>query len=362
MRAANAIQGVIGRASATNQQELPTGAYRTDIIAPGESLWNPPEENLMTRFGLNPGDAIVLPAGRYGNIDIMGYQSGIWIMSDDVGTASVNRINFGDFGENPKVIGNPNASKNLVIENSPGDHYFGLYCANTGNILYRNLLVRNCVMGIQVITEVANLAHYIRDYQNLQIYNVDMEDIEQEGVYSGFFQYSPIQITGLIRNVRTTRTGRDGIQGKNGTYQILNNTVTDTGLEGNNDHGHGIALGADGGGTHLVKDNSVTNAFTYGIFCSALGDVNIRGNTISAPNNSGFFGKNYNTDTEDPLGIGYQRFIFYGNSFTGNPKALEVVRDPVKVPMTVDLYDNNTFTGTQVIETANGIVLNNLPA
>lgn len=42
-----------------------TGVYRTDIITPGTllapgALWNPSGEDLMVRFGLNPGDVYLL--------------------------------------------------------------------------------------------------------------------------------------------------------------------------------------------------------------------------------------------------------------------------------------------------------------
>jgi hypothetical protein len=294
-----------------------------------------------------------------------GYFEDIWIMSaDDPGTVRISYTNFGKTGTGLKFVGHPNRNKNLLLQNIGTDVYFALHSRNAGDILFRNFKVDGAAMGVQHVIYPEEESSYTIDHVNLVIDNVEISNVDQEGIYVGSHIGSLIQHNAIIKNCVLTDIGRDGIQTRSGRFKIFNNTGTNIGTNGEDPHGHGILIGTSGGSTlyserSIISGNTFTNVHYYGIFVNGFGYVDIENNTIQSGNNA-INTKNYESDTEDLLSIGFQTLMIKGNNLTGSPNAIDIRRDPAKCPVTVNLYGDNTLTGSQYIETSNGIVLNNL--
>lgn len=371
---------------------MPTGDYIAGIITTG-GIWNAPTENLMTTYGLRPGDCLTLPAGNINHIDLMGYYNRIWIMPSSSSVTTVTRINWGDYGKHPSVSGTVGVSRNLVIQNSWGG-YFASGCRGTGMVLYRNIKVQHCFMGIQVESRLKNYAtfasfpgtglfdfHY-RDLSTgiyyywdgdtyevtpfpiqLQVQNVytgyvDVDSVNQEAFYYGADVGSDIHMDGVVEYCTTNNTGRDGIQCRNGRWTIRYCTVDSTGLNNEDAHGHGILIGGNGGGgTSYIQNCTVTNAWNYGLFSNGYDTIKFINNNVQS-RNAALLTKNYESDTEDILGIGFQYFYVDGNTFntTVGTEGVDMRRDPVKCPVGVYWCTNNTILdGARYIETFNGI-------
>ncbi len=359
-----------------------TGAFRTDIILPGTlesptGFYNPPGQNLMTTYGLSPGDVIVLQAGYYDQLYFTGYFDDITITSGSTGTVNIlGFVNFGPEGKHHKLVGNMAANKNIVI-NSGLDGYFASSSRASGSIYYRNLDLQDNFMGIQVEhRDNTDLEYpsYLLDYQDLTIRDVNIDGTGQEAMYIGSNIVSDHQIYGVIRDCTVANCGRDGIQCRNGIFTIDNNTVTNVGTNAESAHGHGILYGGGGGSTNInektyITNNTVSDAEVYGIFANGYGYVWIEGNNIQSNTESAIYCKNYESNSEDILNIGFQHFTIKDNSLNttdpSSPLSIDIRRDPVKCPVTVDLYSDNTLSDGVYIEDGvngpnNGITTNNL--
>lgn len=360
-----------------------TGAFRTDIITPGligspTVFYNANAENLMTTYSLNPGDVIVLQPGYYNTIDFMGYFNDITITSSNTGTVNISgRVNFGAEGQHHKFIGNLAVSKNITISSGLGG-YFATSSRSSGDIYYRNLSLVDNFMGIQVEHRDSSdpeYASYLLDYQNLIIDNVTIDGTGQEAMYIGSNIISDHQIYGIIRNCTVLNNGRDGIQCRNGLFRIEYNTITGVGQNLETAHGHGILYGGGGGSTDInlktwILNNEISDAYVYGIFINGYGYIWIEGNNVQSDIESAIFCKNYESDTEDILGIAFQHFTLKNNTWESNdptdPHAVDIRRDNTKCIVTVHYYSTNTLVaGNKYIEdgvngAANGITTVNL--
>lgn len=378
---------VSGVDSAGASTSFVTGAYRTDIIVPGPNsgaatgFWLGPGSNFMTTYSFSPGDVIILNPGWYSTLDFMGYYDDITLCSSNTGTVNVTgRINFGPEGKHNKVVGNMAVTKNIVI-NSGLAGYFACSSRSSGINYFRNLDLQDNFMGVQVEhreTSDPEFGSYLLPYQNLTIRDINIDGTGQEAMYIGSNIISPHQIYGIIRDCTIANCGRDGIQTRNGLFTIYNNTINDVGMNGEDAHGHGILYGGGGGDATLkttIMNNTVHNAAVYGLFCNGYGHIWVENNTfhggiLTAPTQaqfSGLFFKNYESNTEDILGIGFQHFTLKNNSFTTvhGDHAVDIRRDNVKCPVTVDYYQstmtlspNDTYIEDGVHGAAYGIVTN----
>lgn len=380
------ISSVVGGIESTKVvTSRATGAYRTDIInASNTAMWNPSGENFMTRFSINPGDVIMIPSGTYSTLDFNGYFDDITLCTQAGATVLVTgRINFGAEGKHHRVLGNLADAKTKFEVSSGLGGYFACSSRSSGDIYYRNMYLHNNFMGIQVEhreTTDPEYPNYLLNYQRLYIRDIDIDGTGQEAMYIGSNIISPHQIYGHIFNCNVSNCGRDGIQTRNGRFNIHDNTITNVGTNGEDAHGHGILYGGGGGSTNpaertIIRDNVVTNAAVYGIFCNGYGYVDIIGNTtasgtLTAPTQaqfSGIFFKNYESNTEDIQGVGFQEFTIKDNSFTTlhGSHAIDIRRDNTKCPVTVNLYattnttsPNDTYIEDGVHGAAFGIVTN----
>lgn len=359
-----------------------TGAYRTNIILPGTigsptSYFLSSVQNIMTLESLSPGDVIILQAGYYSSIDLDGYYEDITITSENTGTVYIrDRVNFGPLGKHHKLLSNLAVSKNIVIGDDING-YFGSSSRGSGNIIYRNLDFQNNVMGIQVEHRDSGdpeYSSYLLNYQNLIIQDCTINNTEQEGMYIGSNTITDHQIYGTIKGNTVSNCGRDGIQFRNGIFNVHDNDIATVGTGGNDSHGAGILYGGGGGSSDInqktwIVDNTVTDARVYGIFVNGYGHIWIEGNIVDSNIESALYCKNYESDTEDIHGIGFQYFTVKDNSFDSSdptdPHAIDIRRDNAKCPVSVDLYTNTLVAGDLYIEdgvngAAFGIVTRNL--
>jgi hypothetical protein len=344
-----ASQGRYAITLANGTLPMPTGVARTGIFNTGEDYYLAPGQNFNTVEGVDPGDYIVLESGSYGHINIQGTFDDLWIMGPPSGMAYVNSFGFGDFGLNVHIIENPaaNGVKTLTITNAAYD-YFAINCRSTGRIIFRNFNITDAEMGIQVETRIEDIANYRAAYQTLTITGIDINGTNQEGMYIGADTYSTIPITWYIANNTVSNTGRDGIQVRNGSGTVENNSGSNIGLNEDSNHGHGILYGTGSTGC-IIRNNTFTNIFYYGALINGFGNITFTGNTLEA-GNSGFYFINY-AGEQDYEGVGHQTLTLVGNTFTGVPVAIDCRRDPAKNPMTLTL-GSNTLTGTEYIEEA----------
>lgn len=370
---------------------MPSGVYRTDIIALGGGLWSGYTNNFNTDWSFAPGDAIRLAAGTYGAIEIMGDSDEVWIVGPISGVATVQRISFGDWGRSPKIIShpaNPLREASLVI-NDGAQIYFAPYIRSTGDVLVRGITVENCRMGPQVETRIsvyANLAAFPvigafdhnykatdsglwyswngttytttlgvkEDYQTAKILNCVVNNVYFEGTYNGADAASPVPTNSIIRNCTYTNTGRDGCQVRNGSLLVEDVYIEDAGLNNEGPHGHGFTAGANSSGL-IARRVKVINASANSCFCNTMGDSVFEVCSFKGGGEYGFYMNNYAADTDDVFGEGQQTATFKNCEFQGTLGAIWIQRDPANCPMTVNRYSTNTYTGSVNIETSNGI-------
>ena len=278
-----------------------------DIIKPssGDFWYN--TNNFNSQFGLQPGDTVVLRSGRYGHIDIT-HINGITFINE--GQVEINSFNLGNGATNIRVLGNgtPGIQYGIRIKGTNG--YFATDWTATGDLEIGNVEVAGNNMGFKV-TSVPGTA-YPLSYQNLWIHDCLVQNTTQEAMYLGRDELGGPFITAKVERNIVRNAGRDGIQVRNGTFEIIDNVVDNVGVGNSYGHTHGILFG---GNTKngVCERNIVTNVnYGFALFINGYGTFSVQCNTFSS-SGSAIFTKNFEKQ-EDLQGVGYQRFEVHNNT------------------------------------------------
>jgi cell fate (sporulation/competence/biofilm development) regulator YmcA (YheA/YmcA/DUF963 family) len=277
--------------------------------------------DFMKEHNLNRGDTVVISQGTYGHTVI---SNCFGITFQNEGQVVFNGgFNFEMPSSDNKLIGNgtPGIKYGILIKNT--EYFAGRWYA-WGNMEIAFVAVKKAQMGFQVKTEPD--WDYKKQPTRISIHDLLIEDVEQEMLYIGSDNLGGSYITGDIRRVTGRRSGRDGIQVRNGNFVIEDNDLKDVGLNNEAGHQHGILIGGNSnGGT--IRKNKVENAVGYGIFVNGFGNIFIECNEIINSGNSAVFTKNYEK-YEDLQKTGYQKFYIRNNTLhSRNPRTIEMYYD-----------------------------------
>ncbi len=316
-----------------------------DVIRPGGDFWHN-NGSFNTQYGVNPGDTVVLRAGTYGHIDITNI-SGVTFINE--GQVLVDSWNFNNGAINVKILGNGTAGIKYGIR-FIGRANFASRCYATGDIEFGWLEVAGNLMGFQVKTDPG--VGYPLNYQRVLAHDLYIHDTGQEAIYFGSDNLGGPQINGRIWNVKTERTGRDGIQTRNGTFIIEDCEVISPGLAGDNNHNHGFLIGGN------TKNGTIRrcigrNIPNFGIFCNGYGEILIECNDIQS-GNSALFTKNTEY-WEDLQKVGYQNFTVRNNIFT-SVRSIEMGSNNANIAVRGNVT-NNKCSGS--VGVAGGITQSN---
>lgn len=311
---------------------------RTDIFRKGQPFAMGADQDFNKEFGLAPGDAVQLADGME-YIDI-GRLNGITFFSET--PVEIGSITFHGACFSPRLIGKDNSIKLVKADR------FGCMWEAVGTMEIAGVHAAGCLQGFQVLSKPENAAKYIANVQNIYIHDCLVEDSAYEALYLGhYIAGSPCWINGKVERVVVRRAGNDGIQCRNGYFEVLNNTLEDIGLGGNDSHAQGILFG---GNTKngIARGNKLARVAGYGIFANGFGDFLFEDNQIQSAS-SCVFTKNHEPE-QDLQKVGYQKFTVKNNTLLpGNGKPVEAYYKTGSVPSTV-IYQGNSATGTPYIE------------
>jgi hypothetical protein len=321
-------------------------AIRRDIFTHSGDYYFPMDFNEY--FQLMPGDIVIVPAGKYGSLEIF-KANGITFINEG-GQAEFKFISFYQGTQNMAVLGNGSPGTQFGFKCYSPNHFGGLF-ETVNRLVLQNIHVEGTTMGFQVLTKPG--ASYPGNEQILNIENCLIEKVKDEGLYLGADALGGPWIVGNIRNNVLRNCGRDGIQVRNGFFNVENNVIEGTGGNGEEWHSHGILFGGNSNGG-ICKNNKVSGVGGIGLFINGMGDFQIQGNSFQSQGSAVFI-NNY-ADKEDLQRVGFQRVTIKGNKLVeGNGKSLEVLRDPAKAPQQVDFYYNE-YSGH--LEVQPGVVFN----
>lgn len=386
----------IYQGSLTDWLYFPVGVPRTDIIT-GASFFSGYTSDFNADHSYN-GDTqyIQLAAGTYTNLQWRGKASGVKLVGPETGVATITEyIAFGDWTEDVVIMSHPNnplREQSFVFNDAPR-FYFTQYVRGTGNILIKGV---SCISGriaqqIETrLSEYANLAAFpaigaldhnyraldteieyhweaaptnayvanpfpiAQAVQNVKILNCVIDGTDMEGTYNGADLGSPIPTNTTVRNTHYLTTGRDACQARNGYIAYIDVTIDNAGDNGESTHGHGSPIGANSTGA-LLQRVKVTSAFANSLFSNTLGEVTCELCYFQGAGENGMYASNYTSTTENIFGMESITYNLVNCHFEGVNKALWIQMDPAKLPMTVNRYSTNTYSGAVTIETGNGI-------
>jgi hypothetical protein len=317
-----------------------------NIFKPGEDLWNPPDQDFNDAHGINPGDVVAIQTGEYGIVNLHNAR-GITFINEG-GPARFKYFSMYEKTKDMAIVGNV---ADDIVFSSPAN--FGSKCETTGNLTMKNIKVEGSTLGIQVVHDPNKT--YLSNTVNLLVENVSVDGVGMEGMYFGHDVLGGPFITGEVKNCSVKNCGRDGIQVRNGRYNVNGNIVDNVGLNGESYHAHGILFGGNSSGGTLVN-NKVSRASGLGVFINGYGEFVIDGNDISS-SLAAIFSNNYASDA-DLQKQNFQRLLIRNNKlFGGDGRTLQIQRDVLKAPVEVEFY-SNTHSGRLDIEA--GVVLKEL--
>jgi hypothetical protein len=281
-------------------------AVRKDIFMDrGRDYYYPASVDFNAYHSVEPGDVVIIPEGQYGSMEIFNAK-GITFITE--GVAQFKFISFYEGTEDMSLQGDLNVDHGLVL--SDPNHFGGLF-NTTGKLSFQGVRVTGSMMGLQVVNKPG--AKTRQPFTDLSMQDVLIEDVKQEGIYVGHDSLGGPWIKGIYRNVVTRRTGRDGIQTRNGFHDIQYCIVEDTGLAGEAPHAHGILFGGNTNGG-ICQNNKLSGVGGIGIFINGFGDFDIYNNDVEAKVYS-LFTKNAEGRTADLQKVGYQQFDISWNKF-----------------------------------------------
>ncbi len=264
--------------------------------------------NFNTTFNLNPCDTVVLQAGTYGRIDI-GIVDGITFTNN--GQVIVNSVNFYSGSKNVKLLGNgtPGIQYGIKIN---GANSFATYWKATGELEIAYVEVVGTAAGIEVKHPPGEA--YTQNFANLKIHDNYIHDHQLEGMYIGMDNLSlDVLINAEIYNNIVRNSGNDGIQTRNGTFNIHDNIVDNVALSPAFPYDiNGILIGGNTKNS-TIHNNTVSRVPGTAIFNNGWGNHTITCNVISS-NQPGIFTKNYEFTTEDLQNVGFQNFVIQNNT------------------------------------------------
>jgi hypothetical protein len=176
-------------------------------------------------------------------------------------------------------------------------------------------------------------------------------------------------MTALVERIIVRDAGADGIQCRNGYFEVYDCDLDGVGLNGDSINAQGILFGGNTNGG-IAKRNIMANVGGFGIFCNGWGDFEFACNLITC-NTSGIFTKNYEYD-QDLQGVGFQNINEHDNTINAaNGIAFEhYYRSHMDVygtagpnkPVTVHATNNRTAGTSNIQPGAVFVPSNNGPA
>lgn len=328
----------------------PGGAVRDDIFTPGNSYYFGITDDFNAIYDLNPGDTVLIPAGTYPSIDVLN-ATGITFKNSG-GLVTVGHFNLGPKCKDCKILGNGYGGVTYGIRAVNASNFgFGLSC--TGNIEVAWVESIGNVIGIQLVGEDGPA--YAVNVQNLHLHDCRIQEAQFESVYLGYYIVGGIYMTALVERIDIVDSGSDGIQCRNGYFEIYDCTGNGIGLTGDSSNAQFILFGGNTNGG-IAKRNYGRNVHGYGIFCNGWGDFLFECNDIESAASS-IFTKNYEY-AQDLQGVGHQTITERNNTLVStsgvafehyyHDHVAAGVSGPDK-PVTVTALNNRT-AGTPNIE------------
>lgn len=318
------------------------GKVHRNIFTPNQDMWMPPEISFNQYFNILAGDSVAIAAGSYGACNI--YRAERITFFNEGGQVTFKYFSLYNGTKDISILGNGTPGVEYGIVFSSTTNFGGLF-ETTGFLNFKNVKVSGSTLGIQVGHHPSKT--YAAPSLNLRVENCQIENVGMEGLYIGHDALGGPFITGTILNNIINNTGNDGIQVRNGKFTITGNSLDNIGLNGIDIHSHGILFGGNSNGG-FCSGNTATRVRGFGLFVNGYGEFKIENNSFQS-GNSAIFTNNYAKDA-DLQNVGYQRFYVSGNNLNAtNSKAIEVLNDPVKAPITLS-FSNNVYTGDKVIQ------------
>lgn len=335
------VSDSLTQTAATTSVAAVAGKKVYNVIKPGGDLWYY-TNNFNKEFNVNPGDTVVLKAGTYGHIDIT-HIDGVTFINE--GQVIVDSWNFNNGATNVKLLGNgtPGIKYGIKIN---GKNNFATRWFATGNLEIAHIEIDGSKMGFQVKT--LPYETYPLNWINLSIHDCLIQNTGQEGVYAGADELGGPYMIGKIYNVIVKNTGRDGIQVRNGTFEVYDNVVDGIGTSNDPGHTHGILFG---GNTNngICRNNKVSNVkYGFALFINGYGTFTIECNDFKSSGSS-IFTKNFNK-SEDLQKVGRQEYIVRNNSMTSdNNQSMETYMENNGIPVKVT-YTGNKTSGKAAVQ------------
>lgn len=311
-------------------------ATHTNIIANGD-FWGASIDFNASK-GVAPGDTVILK-GNYGHIEF-GKINGVTFLND--GPVTIKSMNIYAGGRDIKLLGNGTAGLERGIKIQGTN--FGINWEAVGSLEIGYVEIIGNAMGIKVSTQ-PNVS-YPLDYQSLYIHHCKIQGVGQEGMYLGRDELGGPFITGKVIQNSVSDCGRDGIQVRNGVFEVNYNSVTNVGLNGEGIHDEAILFGGNSKGG-ICKGNIIQMVPGNGIFCNGAGEFFFVQNTMNVKG-PGIFTKSPIV-AEDLQKLGYQHITIQGNTITSaSGIALQSYKENA-VPTTIKYYQNATTGRTEVM-------------
>lgn len=357
-KAMSLLQAIIGLSG--NPTPPPSGAVRSDIFVPGNDYYFGDGVNFNSTYGLNPGDTVLIPAGTYGSIDIM-QATGITFKNSG-GVASMGHFNLGPMVKDCKILGNGHGPTTYGIKTTSSSN-FGLGLSCTGNIEVAWVESDGNILGIQLVGQTG--VTYAVNAQNLHLHDCKVSNSIQEAVYLGYYIVGGIYMTALVERIIVRDAGADGIQCRNGYFEVYDCDLDGVGLNGDSINAQGILFGGNTNGGK-AKRNVMTNVGGYGIFCNGWGTFEFSCNLITC-NTSGIFTKNYEYD-QDLQNVGFQNIMEHDNTINSlngiafehyYHSAAEAGSGGPDKPVTATATNNKTDDGSNIQPLVNWTYSNN---
>lgn len=329
-------------------QDVP-GNVRGDIFVPGNSYYFSADNDFNALYGLNPGDVVLIPAGSYPSIDIL-KADGITFKNYG-GKATIGHFNLGPGVKDCKILGNGHSGTTYGIKVIDPDR-FGLGLSCTGNIEIGWVESDGNILGIQLVGQPGPT--YAVNSQNLYLHDCKVSNSIQEAVYLGYYIVGGIYMTALVERIVVVNAGADGIQCRNGSFQVYDCNLNGIGLNGDSINAQGVLFGGNTNGGK-AKRNVMRNVGGFGIFCNGWGSFEFSCNDMQT-NSSGIFTKNYEYD-QDLQNVGYQNISEHDNIIVAANNiafehyyrtASEAGASGPNKPVTATATNNKTSNGSNI--------------
>jgi lysophospholipase L1-like esterase len=255
----------------------------------------------------------------------------------------MNSMNLNAGAKNVKLLGNGTPGLQYGIKIN-GANNFATYWKATGEIEIAYVEVVGTAAGIEVKHPPGEA--YTQNFANVKIHDNYIHDHRLEGMYIGMDNLAlDVLINAEIYNNIVRNSGNDGIQTRNGTFNIHDNIVDNVAVSPAFPYDiNGILVGGNTKDS-IIRNNTVSRVPGTAIFNNGWGNHTIACNVISSTQ-PGIFTKNYEFATEDLQDVGFQNFNIQNNTITSTSGIALQTYYSSNGSTTTTNFSNNKTTGS----------------